>query len=332
MPLADRTFLVTGGTGFLGSAIVRRLVGVGARVRVLDDGSRGTQERLGDLKDRIDLIDGDVRDPSVVADACRGTDCVVHLAFVNGTRYFYERPELVLDVGVRGMVNVIDGTLRHGVRELFVASSSEVYQSPPRIPTDETVPLSIPDPLNPRYSYAGGKIISELLAINFGRRGYDRVVLFRPHNVYGPDMGREHVIPELADRAARLARSSTGPLRLPIQGSGEETRAFIFVDDFVDGVVRLLERGRHLNIYNIGSDREVPIREVARLVGAALGREVTVVPGELRAGGTLRRCPDISKVRALGFEPRTSLADGISTTVRWYADRVDGPDLGARGV
>lgn len=320
MSIAAKAFLVTGGTGFLGSALVRRLVAAGARVRILDNGSRGSTRRLGEAEGRVETVVGDVREPGVVADACRGMDVVLHLAFVNGTRYFYERPELVLDVGIRGMLNVLEGTLRHGVRELFVASSSEVYQSPPTIPTDEAVPLSIPDPLNPRYSYAGGKILSELLAINYGRRGYSRVVIFRPHNVYGPDMGREHVIPELADRAARLAKSSAGPLALPIQGTGEETRAFLYVDDFVEGVVRLMERGEHLNIYNIGTDHEVPIREVARLVGVALGREVQVIPGALRAGGTLRRCPDISKIRRLGFEPQVPLNDGIARTVRWYAD------------
>ena len=91
-------------------------------------------------------------------------DSVCHLAFINGTKYFYSMPELVLDVGVKGIVNVVDGCLKHGVGELVVASSSEVYHEPAVVPTDETVPLCIPDPLNPRYSYAAGKLISEIIA------------------------------------------------------------------------------------------------------------------------------------------------------------------------
>ena len=89
---------------------------------------------------------------------------------------------------------------------LVLASSSEVYQTPPQVPTDESAPLVVPDPLNPRYSYGGGKIISELMAINYGRKYFERVLIFRPHNVYGPDMGFEHVIPQFALRLKTRAR------------------------------------------------------------------------------------------------------------------------------
>ena len=100
----------------------------------------------------------------------------------------------------KGMINVIDACRAHGVGRLMLASSSEVYQTPPQVPTDESAPLVVPDPLNPRYSYGGGKIISELMAINYGRKFFERVLIFRPHNVYGPDMGCEHVIPQFALR------------------------------------------------------------------------------------------------------------------------------------
>ncbi len=179
-------YLVTGGSGFIGAALVRRLVAQGERVRVLDNLSRGNQRRLGDVVDDVEFIEADIRDAAAVSRAAKGIDCVMHAAFVNGTQFFYTMPQLVLDVGIRGMLNVLDACLAHDVPELFVASSSEVYQTPPRIPTDETVPLSIPDPMNPRYSYAAGKITSEMLAINYARAHFERMVIFRPHNVYGP--------------------------------------------------------------------------------------------------------------------------------------------------
>ncbi len=185
--MSARHVLVTGGSGFIGSALVEALVSRGETVRVLDDNSRGALRRLRAVERDVELVDGDVRDAGAVEAAMRGIDEVHHLAFVNGTATFYSQPDLVLDVGVKGIVNVIDACRHNGVGRLVLASSSEVYQSPPRIPTDESVPLVIPDPLNPRLSYAAGKIISEMLVVNHGRKHFERALIFRPHNVYGPD-------------------------------------------------------------------------------------------------------------------------------------------------
>jgi nucleoside-diphosphate-sugar epimerase len=215
--MSAKAYLVTGGAGFLGSALVRRLVDAGQRVRVLDNQSRGALSRLAGLEGDWEFVEGDVTRPETVAAAVRGVDGVFHLAFVNGTEYFYTRPELVLEVGVKGIVNVIDACVAARIPELIVASSSEVYQTPPRVPTDERVPLTIPDPHNPRYSYAAGKILSEVMALNYGRRHFERVVIFRPHNVYGPDMGWEHVVPQFVLRMRELARGEPGVVRFPIQ-------------------------------------------------------------------------------------------------------------------
>jgi nucleoside-diphosphate-sugar epimerase len=314
-------YLVTGGTGFIGSALVRRLVTEGNEVRVLDNDLRGAKERLQDIAERIEMIQADIRNPKAVQDACRGMDRICHLAYVNGTEFFYTKPDLVLDIGVRGMVNVLDGCIKEGVKELFLASSSEVYQTAAIVPTDESVSLSIPDPLNPRYSYAGGKIISELMAINYGRKFFNRVVIFRPHNVYGPDMGWEHVIPQFAIRLQGLCTQNKSiRLPFPVQGSGEETRSFIFIDDFINGMTLLLDKGEHLGIYHIGTMEEVPIKRVAVLMGKYFGREIIIVPGAMAKGGTRRRCPDITKLSKLGFSPTIPLEKGLLTTTHWYAE------------
>ena len=313
-------YLVTGGTGFIGAAVVKKLVDAGHKVRILDDNSRGRTHRIADVLNKTEMIEGDVRKASDVSRACEGVDGVIHLAFVNGTEYFYTKPELVLDVGVKGMVNVLDACVAQGIKELVLASSSEVYQVPPRVPTDENVPLCIPDPLNPRYSYAAGKMISEIMAINYGRKFFDRVLIFRPHNVFGPDMGWEHVVPQFALRMARLAKASGGPLKFPIQGSGTETRSFIYIDDFADGFMRILEKGEHLGIYHIGTEEEVSIRELALMVAASAGREIELVPGPLQVGGTPRRCPDIGKLSALGFKPQLKLKESLPLAVKWYLE------------
>jgi nucleoside-diphosphate-sugar epimerase len=316
----SKSYLVTGGSGFIGAALVRSLVLRGDRVRVLDNLSRGNQRRLTDVADDVEIVHADIRDAAAVNRATEGIDSVVHAAFVNGTQFFYTTPQLVLDVGIRGMLSVLDACQAHGVAELFVASSSEVYQTPPRVPTDESAPFSIPDPLNPRYSYAAGKITTEMLAINYARTHFERMVIFRPHNVYGPDMGWEHVIPQFVLRMSRLCKDSQGPIRFSIQGTGNETRAFVNIDDFTDGLVILLDQGRHREIYNIGTSEEVAISELARLTGAFFGREIEIVPGPPAEGSTPRRCPDIAKLSGLGYSPKIDLADGLPKTAQWYVE------------
>jgi len=315
-----KSYLVTGGSGFIGAALVWRLVARGDRVRVLDNLSRGNQRRLGEVVNDVEFLQADIRDASAVTRAAKGIDCVCHAAFVNGTQFFYSMPQLVLDVGIRGMLNVLDACLQHDVPELFVASSSEVYQTPPHVPTDETVPFSIPDPMNPRYSYAAGKITSEMLAINYSRTHFQRMVIFRPHNVYGPDMGWEHVVPQFVVRMNGLRRNSDGPVPFRILGSGCETRAFVYIDDFTDGLTLLLERGRHREIYNIGTDEEVTIADLAQQTAAYFGREIEIHSDPPAAGSTLRRCPNIAKLASLGYSPKIELARGLPLTARWYVE------------
>lgn len=314
-----RKYLVTGGTGFIGSAIVKRLVRENYKVKVLDNNSRGTSRRLNKIINDIEYVDADIRNADAVYKAAEGVDCIIHLAYINGTEFFYSEPDLVLDVAVRGMLNVLDACCLKGVRNLILASSSEVYQTPPYIPTDETVPLSIPDVLNPRYSYGGGKIISELMVINYGRTKFDRVIIFRPHNVYGPDMGWEHVLPQFILRSIdTIAATPEGPIPFSIQGDGRQTRAFIYIDDFVEGLMCVIKYGKHLNIYNIGNPEELTISEVARRVVGYFGREVLIKEGSHMKGGTQRRCPDISKIKALGFNPHISFNEGFPSIASWY--------------
>ena len=311
--------LVTGGSGFIGSGLVKALLRTGNRVRVLDDNSRGHPRRLADVAKDVEFIVGDIRDAAAVEEAARGMDEVHHLAFVNGTEFFYNAPDQVLDVGVRGMLNVIDACRKQNIGSLVLASSSEVYQTPPHIPTREDAPLTVPDVLNPRYSYGAGKLISEVMAVNFGRKFFERVLIFRPHNVYGPDMGFEHVIPQFALRMHKLAQAKhAGRLRFEIQGAGEETRSFCFIDDLVAGVMVMRDKGEHLGIYHVGTSEEITIADLARRVANLARREIELVPGAAQPGGTLRRCPDISKLAKLGYKPRVPLDEGLKPTVDWY--------------
>ena len=317
--MSARRVLVTGGSGFIGSALVKALLRSGELVRVFDDNSRGSLRRLAEVQHDIEFVHGDIRDAQAVEDAARGMEEVHHLAFINGTATFYSAPELVLDVGVRGIVNVIDACRRHGVGTLVLASSSEVYQSAAVVPTDETAALVVPDPLNPRFSYGAGKIISEMMAINHGRKHLEHVLIFRPHNVYGPDMGFDHVIPQFAVRLHNLReKGASGARPFPIQGSGTETRSFCYIDDLTAGVMIVRQNGEHLGIYHVGTAEEVTIAALAHRMAKIAGVEIVLQPSAAPEGGTPRRCPDISKIAALGYKPRVKLDDGLVPTLDWY--------------
>ena len=308
--------VVTGGGGFIGAYLVRRLVQTGWDVVCVDNMLRGDQSRFADVSDQVDLRTCDVRDTEAVTKAVKGAQVVFHLAAINGTENFYTRPELVLDVGLRGALAVVEACQKADVPDLVVASSAEVYQVPPSVPTTEDVPLMLPDSLNPRYSYGGSKIVSELIAFNYGQDHFRQVQCFRPHNVYGPDMGWKHVMPQFILRS--LDVRDKGDPTFPIQSDGSETRAFAYVEDVVLGIIRMYEQGAHRQVYHIGNDHEISIADLVRLTGQVTGVDLVLQPGEAAAGGTPRRCPDISKMRALGYEPRVDLTEGLTRTAKWY--------------
>lgn len=314
----SKRIAITGGSGFIGAYLVRKLVALGWEVSVLDTLIRGDESRLAPVIDHIRLHHVDVRDQDGVTAAIKGHDVVMHLAAINGTENFYKHPELVLDVGIRGALSVVNACRAADVPDLVIASSAEVYQTPSVIPTPEDIALMLPDSLNPRYSYGGSKIISELIAFNYGQEHFRKVQVFRPHNVYGPDMGTKHVIPQFILRASRCSDQGPEPTPFPIQGNGQETRAFCYVDDAVDGILCMYEHGHDRQIYHIGNDEEVSIKLLAKQVGQTMGLALDVQPAAAAAGGTVRRCPDITKMRQLGYEPKVNLAVGVQRTVDWY--------------
>ncbi len=313
-----KKILITGGAGFLGSSLTRELVRMGYPISVFDNEYRGKVDRLKDIKGEFEFIKGDIRDLASVSKACKDKDIIFHLAYINGTEFFYTKPELVLEVGLKGMVNVLDACLKHNVPEIFLASSSEVYNQPTVIPTPENVPLIIPDPKNPRFSYGGGKIISELLVLNYGKKYFKRAIIFRPHNVYGPDMGFEHVVPQFTLRMKKLKKKYGKSFEFPIQGNGKETRAYIYIDDFIKGLSILLNKGKHLEIYNIGTTKETRVESLAYKIGALLNCKIKIKTSNVLPGSTTRRCADIIKITKLGFKINISIDEGLKKTVEWY--------------
>ena len=301
-----KNYLITGGLGFIGSAITNRLLEKGFNVTVFDNLSRGKKKRIFNKNKKINIINGDIRNLHKLKKSLKKIDAVIHLAYINGTKYFYTRPTDILEIAVKGITNIIDACKEKKIKELYLASSSEVYQTPTKIPTDEKESLKIPDIYNPRYSYGGGKILTELMGIHYGKKYFKKLIIFRPHNVYGPDMGNEHVMPEFINRFKKLKEK-----QFKIQGSGNEIRSFIYIDDFVNAFELIMKKGKHLEIYNIGTDEKTTIKNLAYSMAKIFNKKITLKKTSLAKGGTIKRLPNIKKIKKLGFKQKVNLKMGI---------------------
>ena len=305
-----KNILVTGGSGFIGSAITKYLVKKGKKVIVFDNNSRGRARRLKDVQGKIKFIKGDIRESRKLLQI-NNVETVIHLAYVNGTKFFYKKPFEILDIAVNGLLNILNFCKKKKVKNFFLASSSEVYQNAFKIPTDEKEMLKIPNIHNPRYSYGGGKIISELYGIHFAKKYFKKFIIFRPHNVYGKDMGNEHVIPEFINRLRKLKKKN----KFLIYGTGKEVRAFTHINDFISGFDKIFTKGKNNEIYNIGTTEKITIAKLANLIASILGKKIKFKKTKLLKGSPSVRCPNIDKIKKLGYKQKIRLKDGITKLI-----------------
>ena len=305
---------ITGGAGFIGSAIVKSFSEKGREVFVYDDFSRGNERRLSKLNN-IKLVNGDIRDFDSLEKALtsHNFETVIHLAYINGTQNFYSRPTDVLDVALIGMQNIVKIIKSISVKNFYLASSSEVYQNPGIFPTPEKIPLIVPDPNNPRYSYGLGKIVQEFMTLHY-LSSIERTIIFRPHNIYGPDMGFGHVIPELFAKVSKSSREE-----IVLKGGGMQTRSFCFIDDFVEAFQRLCLPNTESGIYNIGSRDEITILELAKHISNLYDGNNRFIFSPEPVGETTRRLPDISKIEELGYVPIVPIVEGLGKYFVWYS-------------
>ena len=314
--------LVLGGAGFIGQHLVARLAEDGHAVTVVDDLSRGRLDReLTALRARgVALVERDLTRADALEGIARAWDQVYMLAAVVGVRNVERDPARVMRVNGLATLHLLDWLPGDG-EILFFASTSEAYaggvmNGTVPVPTPEAVALSVPDVKAPRFAYAVSKIFGEAAVAHHGRARAARVVIGRFHNVYGPRMGADHVIPELALRALR----DEDPFR--IYGA-EQRRAFCHVSDAVEAMTRLMATPAALGeIVNIGNDaEETLVEDLVGLVLRVAGRRPRLERLPAPTGSVARRCPDISRLRALtGFAPKTSLETGVEETFAWYRD------------
>jgi dTDP-glucose 4,6-dehydratase/UDP-glucose 4-epimerase len=311
--------LVTGGGGFIGKSIVSLILSRNERVKVYDDFSRDNSA-INNFPSGVEVISGDIRDSNALKLAIKNVDRVIHLAYINGTQQFYLQPSKIMEVATIGMYSLLDATKNSQVKEFYLASSSEVYQSPNIFPTPEDVPLIVPDIKNPRYSYGLGKIVQEFLTIH-SMDSIEKRTVFRPHNVYGPNMGFQHVIPELFKK---IKESESG--QILIKGSGEQRRSFCHISDFIKAFDLLLKTNdQEPTIYNIGTHFEATVSQLVVLIGDSLGISISTSTSEGPRGETERRLPDLSRLEGVGYIPMVDLKSGIEDYRDWFlANSSDG--------
>tara|TARA_B100001027_G_C16215619_1_gene307291 strand:+ start:52 stop:993 length:942 start_codon:yes stop_codon:yes gene_type:complete len=309
-------YFITGGSGFLGASLVSKLIERGDQVTVFDDLSRGDQKRLQKDFDKINFIRGDVRKKKQILNNSKGHNYFIHLAAINGTENFYTKPQSVIDVSVRGVLNAVEACKVNNIPNFVLASSSEVYQKPKTFPTKENVELVIPDIHNSRYSYGGGKIISELICLNYYKDFFEKLIIFRPHNVYGPAMGNEHVIPQLIHKVNSAIKNKKR--KIVIKGSGNQSRTFIYIDDFTNALIKTIDEGKHRNIYHIGNSEETNIKQLSKKIMHHMGVNLTLESSSPPEGETDKRLPDNKKIIDLGYNQNVSLDEGLKKTINWY--------------
>ncbi|WP_218951960.1 NAD-dependent epimerase/dehydratase family protein [Amycolatopsis anabasis] len=311
--------LITGGAGFVGLHLARHLLLAGAEVTLLDDFSRGTpDDDFRELRGLVDVVEHDLTAP-IPDGLLTGTfGSVYHLASVVGVQRVNENPARVLDVNLRAALHVLDWCRRHPPEAVFLSSTSEVADGAAHLgltsyPTAENGPFALADPALPRASYALSKVAAEGL-FRHDRTGL-RVRIGRYHNIYGPRMGHEHVIPQFIARA--LARQNP----FEIYGA-TQTRAFCHIEDAVAATVALMRLpDPEPLVVNIGNDREeIRIDRLAERVTELAGYRPEFRIFAPPASSPERRLPGLTRLRELtGYEPRIGLGDGLRDTFHWYA-------------
>ncbi|HEX7119940.1 MAG TPA: NAD-dependent epimerase/dehydratase family protein [Longimicrobiales bacterium] len=318
--MKPRRVLVTGGAGFIGSHVAQAYADRGDQVWVVDDLSSGKRENVPESAAFVQMDIGDPRLEDVFRDA-GGFDIVNHHAAQMDVRKSVADPRFDARVNVDGLLNVLELARRFGTRRiLFVSSGGVVYGEPELRPTPETAPKL---PLSP---YGVTKLAAEFYLHYYRRVHGLEYVALRYSNVYGPRQDPHGEAGVVAIFSTRLQ----GGEPLVVYGDGEQTRDYVYVGDVVAANMLLtnapLGDGAGLDAcaFNVGTGVETSVNDLARALMRATGREVEVRHAPARAGELLRSCLDASRLRALGWAPRTSLADGLDATYRYIAGRGTG--------
>lgn len=308
--------VVTGGAGFIGKAVVKNLLSKKYSVTVIDNLSKGSNEKLSNVTfKKIDLLDSEK-----TAKAFAGADYCIHLAAkIGGIGYFHMYPADIISQNNNMMTSVFDAAYKNKLKRIVYISSSMVYESATTFPSAESDTETIP---MPKTAYGFSKLIGERYAEAYFDQHHLSYSIVRPFNAYGPhempgeEVGIAHVIPDI------LKKIYTGQYPVEVLGDGKQVRCFTHVDDIAEGIVRAMSHPHAKNdIFNIADSRPVSVNQLVETLWKITGqtKKLKIRHSKGFQGDVAKRIPDTSKAqKILKFQPQISFEEGLSSIVDWY--------------
>lgn len=327
-----KKILIIGGAGFIGFNIAKQLSrNADSKITIADNFFRSGGKIDNDLQQLISLSnievnEGDFSEKGAFKNLDNDYDYVYMLASVVGVDYVNNMPEEIIRINSLIILNTLEWLKISKCKKVLFSSTSECYAGTVetfnyKIPTNEDVPLTIKDIKHPRFTYAITKMLGESGFIHYSSKYGFECTIVRYHNVYGPRMGFKHVIPHLVQRFM----NKESPFKI---FGHDQTRAFNFIDDAVEGTILAMENGKNREIYHIGTEEEVTIEKLVKNTGKLFNYDGKYQNAPTYPGSVKRRCPDISKSKTeLNYEPKTSLIEGLKKTVLWYVDYINNNEL-----
>jgi len=317
----NKKVLVTGGAGFIGSHVVEMLVANGAEVIVVDNLENGNMNNLSKIKSNIIFKSGDLKILDTCIAVSKNMDMVLNIAAkVGGIDFNKKHPGTMFRDNILINTNVLEAARINNAERVLVVSSACVYQRHCKIPTPESEGFKgMPEPTNDGYGWA--KRMTEFQAQAYAREFGMKIAIARPYNAYGPrdhfDPEKSHVIPAL------IKRIFDGENPLTIWGSGEQSRAFLFVTDFARGLLEIVEKYPEADPINIGTDEEIKIKDLVKLILKIAGKNPKIFFDISKPEGQPRRNCDNTKAKEkIGFKARVNLDEGLKKTIEWYKNEL----------
>ena len=313
--MSKRTYLITGGAGFIGSHIAERLVRGGHRVRVLDDFSSGKEANLESFHGGVETVRGDIRDAALVNEAAKGVDIVFHEAALGSVPRSVADPLSTHEVNITGTLNVLLAARDAGVKRVVYASSSSVYGETPILPKHEQM---TPQPLSP---YALSKLVGEHYAEVFKQVYGFEVVALRYFNIFGPRQDLESQYAAVIPRFITALLTGKSPV---VYGDGLQSRDFTYVDNVVDANLLASEAdGAAGQAFNIACGGRYTLLELLAKLREMIGSEIEATHEPNRPGDVRDSQASIEAAeQVLGYRVSVGFEEGLRQTVEWYRKQI----------